>query len=155
MKKKILFVCLGNICRSPAAHGIMQQMVDEAGVGDRIYIDSAGMGGWHVGHLPDNRMRKHAAWRHYDLTHRARQFRADDFEKFDYIFVMDEENYYDVARMAPSEEAMQKVRYLAHCLRHHPEDHIIPDPYYGGDQGFEHVLDLLEDACEALLEELA
>ncbi|MBP3775345.1 MAG: low molecular weight phosphotyrosine protein phosphatase [Bacteroidaceae bacterium] len=151
MVKKLLFVCLGNICRSPAAHGIMQKMVDEAGLSSQIYIDSAGMGGWHVGNLPDPRMRKHAAWRNYDLTHRARQFKPEDFGKFDLIFVMDEENYHDVSRQAPSDEAMKKVHYLAEYLSAHPHDKVIPDPYYGGDQGFENVLDLLEDACQTLL----
>ncbi len=154
-KVKLLFVCLGNICRSPAAHGIMQDFVDQRGLSNRIYVDSAGVREWHIGDLPDQRMRSHAADRGYDLIHRARQFNPwTDFEKFDYILVMDDENYNDITSMAHNEEERKKVLYLAKFLRHHPGQDIIPDPYYGGRDHFEYVLDLIEDACQGLLDTL-
>lgn len=154
-KIRLLFVCLGNICRSPAAHGIMQELVDREGLSGRIFIDSAGIGGWHIGELPDPRMRSHAADRRYALMHRGRQFDAQsDFDHFDMILVMDEENYADIKHMAHNDKEMQKVHYLAEYLCHHPQENTIPDPYYGGADHFEYVLDLIEDACAGLLETL-
>ncbi len=151
----LLFICLGNICRSPAAHGIMQDMVDKAGLSDKIHIDSAGIGDWHVGELPDHRMRSHAAQRGYDLLHRARHFQGHrDIERFDLILVMDEENYADTTRHAHTSEERNKIHYLAEFLQNHPDTKIIPDPYYGGADHFEQVLDLIEDACHGLLEKL-
>ena len=158
MKKKILFICLGNICRSPAAEGIMRAMVEEHGLDDEIYIDSAGIGSWHVGEQPDRRMRKHAAQRGYDLSSlRARQFRSDDFEKFDWIVVMDEENYLDVMRKAPSnlyhKKFAQVVRMKDFFNRFKGHD-CVPDPYYGGAEGFELALDMIEDGCKEMLKSL-
>ena len=149
-KHKILFVCLGNICRSPAAEGIMRAKVAEAGFGEHYTIDSAGTYGGHSGELPDPRMRKAAAARGYDLTHKARQFRSGDFGKFDRIIVMDDSNYDSVCRLAPDPDALGKVYRMASFLTRHRTDHI-PDPYYEGRLGFEYVLDLLEDGCEGVL----
>jgi len=152
---QLLFICLGNICRSPAAHGIMEEFVNRAGLSEKIHVDSAGIGNWHIGELPDNRMRAHAADRGYNLLHRARQFNPyADFDKSDLILVMDQENYADITRYAHKEQKRQKVQYLAKYLRHHPQYHMIPDPYYGGADHFELVLDLIEDACQGLLDTL-
>ncbi len=103
--KKLLFVCLGNICRSPAAEGIMRYMVKREGLGDRIFCDSAGTYGGHAGDMPDHRMRRAAAARGYDLVHRSRQLRTEDFDRFDMILTMDDSNYERVHRLAPSIEA--------------------------------------------------
>lgn len=150
---RLLFICLGNICRSAAADAVMHSLVDRAGLGRRILIDSAGIGGWHAGQLPDARMRRHGALRGYSVDHRARQFRgAADMERFDWVLVMDHENFQDTVEQCETEEQRQKVLYLSRFLRHHPGRHVIPDPYYGGDAGFEDVLDLLEDACGGLLD---
>lgn len=134
---KILFICLGNICRSPAAEGVMQKMVDNRGLANLFYIDSAGIGGWHVGQLPDKRMRLHGKARGYHFVHHARQFDAEsDFKKFDMIITMDEDNYRTIRSMATN------------------DDERVPDPYYGGDSDFELALDLIEDGCENLLDQL-
>ncbi len=161
MKTKLLFICLGNICRSPAAEGIMRAKVEERWLDDDFFIDSAGIGSWHVGELPDRRMRKHAARRGYDLTMRASQFRSEDFDKFDYIVVMDEENYRDVIeRMPYTQNEDDRERYRKKVLR--MKDYFVkskgyssvPDPYYGGDDDFELALDLIEDGCDGLLTHL-
>lgn len=150
--EKLLFICLGNICRSPAAQGVMQHLIDEAGLSGQFEIDSAGIGSWHVGQLPDKRMRDCAHEHGYELTHRARVFKRQDFDVFDWIFVMDEENYYDVCRHARNENDRKKVVRLAQFLRHHPGQDTLPDPYYGGRKDFDFVIDLLEDCCQAVLE---
>ena len=146
-KTAILFVCLGNICRSPAAEGIMKQLIEDQGLSDKYYVDSAGMGNWHEGQLPDARMRQHGAKRGYDFCSRARQFKADDFGVFDYIVVMDEQNYSDARSLALTDEEAQKVVRMADYLRQFEHHDHIPDPYYGGASGFDLVLDLLEDGC--------
>lgn len=153
-KYRILFVCLGNICRSPAADGILRQRVEERGMGHLFEIDSAGIGAWHVGQLPDKRMRDHGQRRGYLFNHRARQVRSDDFERFDYVIGMDEENIYDLRRIAGTKERAKKIRCLADYLSHHPGQETVPDPYYGGAKDFEFALDLIEDACEGLLQTL-
>lgn len=155
MKMKLLFICLGNICRSPAAEGIMRQMVEERALSNNIIVDSAGIGSWHVGEMPDPRMRKHAARRGYDLSPlRARQFRSDDFQKFDYIIVMDEENYHDVmARGGVYADARKVLRMKDYFIRNKGQQSV-PDPYYGGAEGFERALNLIEDGCEGLLKDL-
>jgi len=152
MSKKILFVCLGNICRSPAAQGVMERLIEENGLQALFSIDSAGIGSWHAGQLPDRRMRQHAQRRGLSLTHPARQVRAIDFERFDYIIGMDDENIHDLRRLAPSQEAARRILCLADFLRHHPGQTTVPDPYYGGPQDFELALDLIEDACATLLD---
>ena len=149
-KIKILFVCLGNICRSPAAEGIMRHLVEVKGCSHRIVVDSAGIGSWHVGQLPDYRMRRHGARHGYDFNSRARQFSVEDFLKFDYIVGMDEENMRDIQRKARNNSDKSKIICMADYLSRHPHHHEIPDPYYGSDKDFELVIDLLEDACEQL-----
>lgn len=149
--KKILFVCLGNICRSPAAEGIARKMAEETGVADRFEFDSAGLYSGHAGDLPDKRMRVHAIRRGYDLTHRARPVRASDFDNFDLIIAMDDSNYSRLRGLAPTLEDEKKVVRMADFLRIHPGHDCIPDPYYEGAEGFELVLDLLEDAVHTLI----
>lgn len=154
-KVRILFICLGNICRSPAAQGVMQQMVDDRGLAHRFSIDSAGIGGWHTGNLPDARMRRHGKKRGYDFSHRARQFdAATDFDEFDLIVTMDEQNHRDITRMASDDDDRGKVVRMSDYLKAHPDATSVPDPYYGGEQDFELALDLIEDGCENLLKEL-
>ena len=150
-KYSILFVCLGNICRSPAAQAVMQRLVDERGLTDRFYIDSAGIGAWHIGDLPDKRMRVHARPRGYELTHRARQVQSGDFEDFDLIVGMDAGNVDDLRYKAATIEQQDKVVMMGEYIRQYPNYDYVPDPYYEGSEGFELVLDLLEDACDNLL----
>lgn len=154
MKQRLLFICLGNICRSPAADGIMHHLVEARGLTDDFYIDSAGIGSWHVGQLPDYRMRRCGERHGYVFDHRARQFSAADFDRFDLIAVMDHENYHDVARQARSAADRRKIIRMSDYLRHHPGQQTVPDPYYGDDRDFEFAVELLEDACEGLLDEL-
>jgi len=147
---RVLFVCLGNICRSPAAEGIFDAKVNAAGLENKITIDSAGTSGYHNGELPDARMRQHGSKRGYQFNSRSRQFVVQDFEQFDVIIVMDESNYKDVMRLASNSEQQKKVHRMVEFSQQYPDDHI-PDPYYSGAEGFEYVLDLLEDATEGLL----
>lgn len=150
----ILFVCLGNICRSPAAQGVMQRLVDERGLTD-IFIDSAGTSGYHDGELPDHRMRLHAGQRGYELTHRSRRVCEEDFDQFDMIVAMDNANAHDLRRLAPSPSHMAKIVMMGDYIRHQRNHYdYVPDPYYEGSEGFELVLDLLEDACDNLLAQL-
>ncbi len=153
-KKKIrlLFVCLGNICRSPAAEGIMASIVEKNGLQDVIEVDSAGTSGWHEGELPDERMRSHGERRGYDFCSPARKFRQSDFGDFDYILVMDRQNFANVKSMATVREQTDKIHMMTEFSRQYTYHDHIPDPYYGGASGFELVLDLLEDACEGLLQ---
>ena len=150
-KYSVLFVCLGNICRSPAAQAVMQAMVDERGLTDRFFIDSAGIGGWHIGDLPDKRMRVHARPRGYELTHRARKVNSVDFEDFDLIVGMDAANVDDLRSLAATIEQEKKVVMMGDYIRQYPHYDYVPDPYYEGSEGFELVLDLLEDSCDNLL----
>lgn len=149
---RLLFVCLGNICRSPAAEGVMQYMVEKAGLDNRVACDSAGTYGGHAGERADARMRRAAAARGYDLQSISRQLRTDDFDRFDMILTMDDGNYERVHRLAPSVEAAQKIYRMTDFCRSNPDATHVPDPYYEGAAGFEKVLDLLEDACGGLLE---
>ena len=155
MKIKVLFVCLGNICRSPAAEGVLQRLVEERKLSHRFEIDSAGTYSGHRGQLPDPRMRRHASRRGYNLTHRARPITIDDFEDFDIIVAMDESNRRTLMHLAASPEQQSKIVMMGDYivkLRAHYD--YVPDPYYEGAEGFELVLDLLEDACSNLLEEI-
>jgi protein-tyrosine phosphatase len=136
----------------------LRALAEEQGQDDDLYIDSAGIGAWHVGEQPDRRMRKHAAQRGYDLSSlRARQFRSDDFEKFDWIVVMDEENYQDVMRKVPSYTSSNKLAKVVRMKDFFNDfkgyDHV-PDPYYGGSEGFELALDMIEDGCKEMLKSL-
>jgi protein-tyrosine phosphatase len=132
----------------------MQAMVDERGLTDRFYIDSAGIGGWHIGDLPDKRMRVHARPRGYELTHRARKVRRADFEDFDLIVGMDASNVDDLCNLAMTLEQQDKVVMMGDYIRRYPNYDHVPDPYYEGSEGFELVLDLLEDACDNLLDRI-
>lgn len=154
MTKKLLFVCLGNICRSPAAEGIMKHIVSESNMQDDFLIDSAGIGDWHIGQLPDSRMRRHGSQHGYNFNSHARQICREDFTRFDLIIVMDSDNYRAVTSMAPNAEAKKKVVMMADYLRHHPNYTTVPDPYYGSDRDFELVIELLEDACEGLFQSI-
>ena len=154
MKQRILFVCLGNICRSPAAEAMMQMLVERNGLADSVVLDSAGTYGGHSGERSDARMRRAALARGIDITHRARQVREEDFERFDMIIAMDDNNYEALFRLAPDREAQQRIYRFREFLRHNPNWSYIPDPYYEGHEGFELVLDLLEDGCSTLLEKL-
>ena len=149
-KIKILFVCLGNICRSPAAEGVMKAIVDENNDSARFEIDSAGTGNYHIGDLPDHRMRIHAQRRGYNLTHRCRQVKPSDFEDFDLIVAMDESNRRNLQRIAPTLEDEKKIIMMADFADLATRYDHIPDPYYEGAEGFELVLDLLESACNNL-----
>ncbi len=150
----ILFVCLGNICRSPMAEAIMLKLVKDRGLQSDFMIDSAGLISYHQGEGADPRMRNHAYRRGYRLTHISRPVRQTDFDTFDYIIAMDDSNYDRLQRLAPTVEAAAKVCRMTDFASAHDIDHV-PDPYYGGEQGFEHVIDILEDACEGLLDRLA
>ena len=143
---RILFVCLGNICRSPAAEGIMRHLVEERGLTDLFVIDSAGTYGGHAGDLPDFRMRSHAARRGYSLEHRSRKITGEDFDRFDLIIGMDDMNVENLRRLAPDVHSLAKIHRMTEYNRH-----FLHDPYYSGADGFELVLDLLEDACDGLL----
>ncbi len=150
---KILFVCLGNICRSPMAEGAFRHLVEKNDLQDQIYIDSAGTGAWHVGEQPDSRAASTAISRGIDLSGQsARKVKPQDFESFDYILAMDHQNYEDLLRAAPL-EARHKVQLF---LDYAPDqsEREVPDPYYGGAGGFEHVLDLVEAASRGLLKEI-
>ena len=144
---RILFICLGNICRSPAADGIMRHIVRERGLGAEIAVDSAGTYAGHTGELPDARMRRAAARRGYDLGHRARQIR----EAVSYTHLRAHEN---VHRLAPSRRAAEKIFRMREFFRRHSRWDHVPDPYYEGAEGFELVLDMLEDGCGGILEYL-
>ncbi|MBT9552348.1 MAG: low molecular weight phosphotyrosine protein phosphatase [Hydrogenophaga sp.] len=147
---RVLFVCMGNICRSPTAHGVFEAKVLEAGLADRVQVDSAGTHSYHVGAPPDARSQKHALQRGYDLsTQRARQLTAQDFEVFDLVLVMDWENFVLAERLCPPVHA-KKLRRFAEFFQQH-DSPVVPDPYQGGPKGFEAVLDLVEDGSAGLL----
>ena len=149
----VLFVCLGNICRSPTAHGLFRNLVAKRGYASSIYIDSAGTGDWHIGRPPDQRATAKAAERAIDLSDlRARQVTAADFDQFDYILAMDSQNLSNLKTMCPSGFS----KYLGLFLEFADEfsEQEVPDPYYGGDQGFELVLDMVQNGCEGLLADI-
>ncbi len=154
-KIAVLFVCLGNICRSPAAEGVMRAITQARGDESRWVIDSAGTGNYHIGDLPDKRMRVHAARRGYNLTHRCRQVDESDFDRFDLIIAMDNANLRDLRDLAPSPEAEAKLARMADWVTMATRHDHVPDPYYEGAEGFELVLDLLEDACRNLHDSLS
>lgn len=153
---RVCFVCLGNICRSPTAESVFRDQVEAAGLGDRIGVASAGTAAYHVGDPPDARSAAAAARRGLLVQGAARHFVKADFEDFDYVLAMDAENQADLEALAPSREALSRIR----LLRSFDEgeepagDLDVPDPYYGGDAGFERVLDICEQACRALLAEV-
>lgn len=151
-RMKILFVCLGNICRSPLADGILRRKAKELGV--EILVDSAGTAAYHVGNPPDARMIETARQKGTDISFlRARKFTQQDFEEFDQIYVMDQENYMNVIDLARNEDDQQKVNLILNVL-YEGEDREVPDPYYGGQEGFELVYDLLDQATEKIIERI-
>lgn len=150
---KVLFVCTGNICRSPTAEGVFRKFTIDAGLAELIVADSAGTHGYHVDEPPDARAQAAAARRGYDLSRlRARRFEREDFQRFDLILAMDRDNHAMLARMAQPATA-DRLRMMMSYARHFRDDEV-PDPYYGGPQGFDLVLDMLEDASQGLLEAL-
>ncbi|MEG3842906.1 low molecular weight protein-tyrosine-phosphatase [Microcoleus sp. herbarium14] len=147
---KLLFVCLGNICRSPSAENIMNHLIKQAGLGDKITCDSAGTGGYHIGSPPDRRMTLAARNRDIELLGEARQFQKKDFEYFDLILAMDRDNYRNILTLDNAGKYKDKVRLMCEfCQKYDLKE--VPDPYYGGAEGFDRVIDLLLDACEGLL----
>jgi len=151
--KRVLFVCTGNICRSPTAEGGFRKLVADAGLADLIEADSAGTHGYHVGEAPDRRSRTAAAARGYDLSGlRARQIAGDDFHRFDLIIALDRDHHEILSRLAPPSTG-HKLCMLMEFARRSAGDEV-PDPYYGGPHGFELVLDLIEDAAEGLIDRL-
>lgn len=150
---KILFVCLGNICRSPMAEAIMNKLVCDAGLQSEFQIDSAGLINYHEGEGADPRMKEHAYRHGYRLTHISRPVRQSDFDEFDYIIGMDDSNYDKLRRLAPTTETEAKIHRMTDYCTRNVIDHV-PDPYYGGSQGFENVIDILEDACAGLMERI-
>lgn len=150
-KMRLLFVCLGNICRSPAAHGVMLHMLKTQNLSDRFEIDSAGTSAHHEGELPDERMRSHAQKRGIALESRSRPFRhPQDFDQFDLILAMDFSNFNNLKKLTQNPEHHAKLRLMTDfCENSCTEE--VPDPYYGGAQGFEEVLDLVTDGCLGLI----
>jgi protein-tyrosine phosphatase len=150
---RLTFVCMGNICRSPTAHGVMRDKVRAAGWADRVAVDSAGTHGWHAGSPPDERAIAHARRRGYDIAGlRSRPLVQADFERADLLLVMDERNLADARDIGAAEHHV-KLRLLAEFARRHRATSV-PDPYYGGERDFEHALDLIEDACDGLVDHL-
>jgi len=153
MPYKLLFVCLGNICRSPSAENIMNHLIEKANLKDSIVCDSAGTGGYHIGSPPDSRMTYAAKLRGINLTGSARKFQVEDFDNFDLILTMDRENYRDVLRLDANDKYRDKVKLMCDFCRYFDIQEV-PDPYYGGQDGFDHVIEILLDACEGLLNDL-
>lgn len=147
---KILFVCLGNICRSACAEAVMKKKVQEAGREKEFFIDSAGILSYHEGERADYRMREAGFQRGYNVDSISRPVKTADFEKFDLIIGMDNSNIDDLYDRAPDVESTKKIHKMTEYCTRHTDDHV-PDPYYGGRDGFYHVIELLEDACDGLL----
>jgi protein-tyrosine phosphatase len=150
MTYKLLFVCLGNICRSPSAENIMNQLISEAGLGAKIICDSAGTSGYHIGAAPDRRMNMAANKRSLELVGQSRKLKPSDLLNFDLILAMDRENYQDILYLDREGKYEDKIRMMCDFATTKP-DKEVPDPYYGGADGFDYVIDLLYDACTGLL----
>jgi len=150
---KVLFVCMGNICRSPTAHGVFRELVRQEGLTDHIEIDSAGTHAYHVGEPPDGRAMETARRRGVDLSDlRARRAESDDFARFDYVLAMDQDNYHGLSSICP--QGMHDKIHMFMDFAPEMRTREVPDPYYGGAKGFEHVLDLVDAAAAGLLAEI-
>jgi len=150
-KIKILFICLGNICRSPAAEGVMASLIEKEGLSELISVDSAGTLGYHQGESADPRMKVHAEKRGYNLTSISRKFIPQkDFDEFDYIITMDNSNFKDIKKLDSGNKHKDKVFKMAQFIKNYKVSEV-PDPYYEGPEGFEYVLDLIEDGCNEIL----
>lgn len=150
---RVLFVCLGNICRSPTAEGVFRRQLADSGLADRVEVDSCGTGNWHIGKAPDERARQAAANRGVDIGHlRARQFRPEDLDQFHYILTMDRQNLADIRDIWQQQGGTEPRLFLEFMDSGHGDE--VPDPYFGGDDGFEHVLDLITAAGEGLLADI-
>lgn len=149
----LLFVCMGNICRSPSAEAVMNYIIKQNDLTDKIKCDSAGTISYHAGESADSRMIKHASRRGYNLTSIARQIQHMDFDHFDYIITMDNENFENVLAFDSEKKFKDKISKMTDYSKDYNDDEI-PDPYYGGPQGFEYILDLLEDSCTGLLDHI-
>ena len=150
---RILFVCLGNICRSSAAESVMQSKLISRGLEDKVFVDSAGLIDYHEGELSDSRMIYHAKLRGYSLTHRSRPIRREDFERFDLIIGMDDSNINRLRGLCKDASEKSKIHKMTEYSIDYSVDSV-PDPYYGTEKSFERTLDLLEDACEGLVQSL-
>jgi len=151
MKQSVLFVCLGNICRSPSAEAVFNALIGKEGLTDEFEVDSAGISDWHKGEPADRRMQQHARKRGYDLSSTSRPVVPEDFEHFDYIIAMDHSNLRDLHNKASKPEHLKKIYLMTDFLKDGSYDEV-PDPYYGGDAGFELVLDLLENTTQNFLQ---
>jgi protein-tyrosine phosphatase len=151
---RLVFVCLGNICRSPTAEGVMKALAEQAGVAERLFIDSAGTGAWHVGERADARSRAEALRRGVELTSLARRFVREDFDRFDYVLAMDRQNHRDLRRLAHAEEHERKLHLLRSFDPRAGSELDVPDPYYGEGNGFARVYDICEAGCRGLLSHL-
>lgn len=154
MAAKLLFVCMGNICRSPTAEGVFRHMAQARGLSDAFEIDSAGTHDYHVDHAPDPRAQAHAEAKGYDISGlRSRLITEADFQHFDRVLVMDDHNWKHLHEMAPVEERFKIHRLTEYCVSMKALN--VPDPYYGGDAGFERAMSIIEDGCQGLLDDLA
>ena len=151
MTYKLLFVCLGNICRSPSAENIMNHLIEGANLSDKIVCDSAGTSAYHINSAPDSRMSVAAKIKGIELIGSARKFKPIDFERFDLILAMDRSNYQDIIYYDTKGKYEDKVKMMCAFATQH-DDIEVPDPYYGGEEGFNYVIDLLLDSCAGLLD---
>ena len=149
---KVLFVCLGNICRSPSAEAVMKSLINDKNLSDKYFIDSAGTYGGHAGTPADSRMMSHAIKRGYNLTSISRKINENDFYEFDYILAMDNENFSRLTSLKPTDSPSRLIKMVDFLTT--IESSVVPDPYYGGSDGFEVVLDILEESCENLLQQI-
>lgn len=152
-KINVLFVCLGNICRSPSAEAVFKDLLCKNNLENQFYVDSAGTSGFHAGEKADPRMRETAKKRGFEITSISRQFNSDDFNKFDFIIGMDESNIANMSRLSESQDDANKLFKMTDFASNKEYDHV-PDPYYGGPQGFDLVMDLLDDCCKGLLKHI-
>ena len=153
MKTRVLFVCMGNICRSPAAEGVLQKLAKDNGLSDELEIASCGLGSWYVGHQADARMRSAAQLRGVSLVNRARQLDLNDYDAYDYLFAADNEVLLELQRHATTTEHKAKIHLFTEYSPSF-KGREVPDPYYNGQGAFEEVLDIIEDACEGFIQHL-